>query len=71
MVIEFMSSDDLSSFGLIKLVVLCLEFLGMEDGQRGGITICNQSSTKSQNEKETTHYHATPVPSLRGMHCVD
>ena len=38
----FMSSNDLSSFGLIKLLILLLEFLRMEDGQCGGITICNQ-----------------------------
>ena len=38
----FMSGNDLGSFGLIKLLVLLLEFLGMEDGQCGGITICNQ-----------------------------
>ena len=38
----FMSGNDLGSFGLIKLLVLLLEFLRMEDGQCGGITICNQ-----------------------------
>jgi len=38
----FMSGNHLGSFDLIKLLVLLLEFLRMEDSQCGGITICNQ-----------------------------
>ena len=41
-VIGFMSSNNLCLFGLIKLLVLLLEFLRMENSQCGGITIYNQ-----------------------------
>jgi hypothetical protein len=36
-----MSVNDLGKFGLVELLVLLLEFLRMEGGQRGGFAIWN------------------------------
>lgn len=66
----FMSGNDLGKFGLVELLVLLLEFLRMEGGQRGGITIWNSlivvNQKRLRTEEEITHYHVVPVPSLRG-----
>lgn len=65
----FMSVNDFGKFRLVELLVLLLEFLRMEGGQCGGITIWNYLivvNQKLSTERETTHYHVIPVPSLRG-----
>jgi hypothetical protein len=40
-IVDFVSSNNLGTLGLVKLVVLFLEFLGMEYRERWGFAVCN------------------------------